>query len=147
MFYTQKQSDTEKFECDDKHAIGMMLKVIRKTHHLSQEELSKLIDVSAQQIHKYEAGKDNIGIDKLRKLSNAFNIDISLFFKLYVDNGTKRITASEKKVVYKGEKASNRNTKEAIELLRNFLLCNDADKLDVLSYVKKKIDAGLKKKK
>ena len=43
------------------------LKQIRKEHHLSQEELAELLDVSRQAVSKWEQGQGYPEVEKLLK--------------------------------------------------------------------------------
>ena len=52
------------------------LKQIRKEHHLSQEELAELLDVSRQAVSKWEQGQGYPEVEKLLLLSNKLNISL-----------------------------------------------------------------------
>lgn len=61
--------------------IGSNLKKYREKLNLSQTEIAKLLDVSYQQVQKYESGTNRISAVSLYILSEHYNIDIELFFK------------------------------------------------------------------
>ena len=52
------------------------LKQIRKEHHLSQEELAELLDVSRQAVSKWEQGQGYPEVEKLLLLSSKLNISL-----------------------------------------------------------------------
>lgn len=52
------------------------LKQIRKEHHLSQEELAELLDVSRQAVSKWEQGIGYPEVEKLLLLSRELNISL-----------------------------------------------------------------------
>lgn len=52
------------------------LKQIRKEHHLSQEELAELLDVSRQAVSKWEQGQGYPEVEKLLLLSSELNISL-----------------------------------------------------------------------
>lgn len=52
------------------------LKQIRKNHHLSQEELAELLDVSRQAVSKWEQGQGYPEVEKLLLLSSKLNISL-----------------------------------------------------------------------
>lgn len=52
------------------------LKQIRKEHHLSQEELAELLDVSRQAVSKWEQGQGYPEAEKLLLLSSKLNISL-----------------------------------------------------------------------
>ncbi len=56
------------------------LKRFRKSCGLSQKELAEKLDVSFQQVQKYENGINRISAGKLHELSNIFDLPISIFF-------------------------------------------------------------------
>jgi transcriptional regulator with XRE-family HTH domain len=60
--------------------IGHIIKEARKARGMTQMELSELIGVSYQQIQKYEKGSDNISVERLKQISKAVNVPVTLFF-------------------------------------------------------------------
>lgn len=52
------------------------LKQIRKEHHLSQEELAEMLDVSRQAVSKWEQGNGYPEVEKLLLLSSKLNISL-----------------------------------------------------------------------
>lgn len=52
------------------------LKQIRREHHLSQEELAELLDVSRQAVSKWEQGQGYPEVEKLLLLSSALHISL-----------------------------------------------------------------------
>ena len=52
------------------------LKQIRKEHHLSQEELAEILDVSRQAVSKWEQGSGYPEVEKLLMLSGKLNVSL-----------------------------------------------------------------------
>ena len=52
------------------------LKQVRKEHHLSQEELAELLDVSRQAVSKWEQGQGYPEVEKLLLLSSELNVSL-----------------------------------------------------------------------
>ena len=52
------------------------LKQIRKEHHLSQEDLAELLDVSRQAVSKWEQGQGYPEVEKLLLLSSKLNLSL-----------------------------------------------------------------------
>ena len=52
------------------------LKQIRQDHHLSQEELAELLDVSRQAVSKWEQGQGYPEVEKLLVLSSKLNVSL-----------------------------------------------------------------------
>ncbi len=61
--------------------IGQKIKEIRKSWGLSQSELAERIDISFQQIQKYEKGSTRISVVRLQQISEALGVNITLFFE------------------------------------------------------------------
>lgn len=63
-----------------KNVFGDKLKRLRKEKGLTQIDLAEKIDVSFQQIQKYEKGETNITITRLYALAEALEIPVLAFF-------------------------------------------------------------------
>lgn len=66
---------------DEAFEIGRNLREIRLWKGCSQLEIAKVLGVTAQQIHKYEAGENRLPIEKLFILRVFFDIPYDAFFK------------------------------------------------------------------
>lgn len=60
--------------------IGSLLRIRRITLGLTQENLANAVDVSIQQIQKYEKGTNRIAGSKLYKLAHFLKVPIKYFF-------------------------------------------------------------------
>ena len=49
---------------------------IREDNDLKQSDIAKILETTQQQIHKYETGKQMMGIDKYIKLARYYNISL-----------------------------------------------------------------------
>ena len=67
------------------------LKQIRREHHLSQEELAELLDVSRQAVSKWEQGQGYLEVEKLLLLSSKLNISLDALMSVETncDEGVK----------------------------------------------------------
>lgn len=63
--------------------IAFNLKVIRKIRGLTLANIAKYLNVSTQQVQKYEAGKSKIDIGTLLILSKYLNIPITFFLEKF----------------------------------------------------------------
>lgn len=61
------------------------LKQIRKEHHLSQEELAELLDVSRQAVSKWEQGQGYPEVETLLRLSGKLNLSLDALMSTGVD--------------------------------------------------------------
>lgn len=60
--------------------VGQRVKARRVGLRISQSEIGKALDVTFQQIQKYENGANRVGASNLHKLSKALDVDVSYFF-------------------------------------------------------------------
>jgi len=61
--------------------IGLKIKALRKLQGMSAEELAKQIDVSFQQVQKYEIGTNGISVSRLLVIAEFFDKDLNYFVK------------------------------------------------------------------
>ena len=61
--------------------IGLKIRELRKTYGLSQIQLAEKINLSFQQIQKYEKGITAISVFRLQQIADAFGIHASAFLE------------------------------------------------------------------
>ncbi len=61
-------------------AIGKRLMLIRLSANLSQGELGEKIDVSAQQVHKYETGENRLTAERIKDCTHIFGVPVNYFY-------------------------------------------------------------------
>ena len=64
----------------DNEFIGRRLRQLRERAGLSQNAVGDLLEVSYQQIQKYERGVNRISVEKLQRLAAALRVPIMTFF-------------------------------------------------------------------
>ena len=60
--------------------IGERVREFRKRRGLTQEQLAVMVDVTFQQIQKYENGNTRMNTDKLQAVAQALSVPVSAFF-------------------------------------------------------------------
>ena len=60
--------------------VGNRLRLGRKMHNVSQEKLDKNLEVSFQQIQKYENGSNRISASRLHQAARVLDVQVSFFF-------------------------------------------------------------------
>ena len=65
--------------------VGLQLKKIRLAKGLTQTKVSKKINVTFQQIQKYERGQNEMRLINIKKLAEVFNVEESYFYKPIID--------------------------------------------------------------
>lgn len=73
----------EKIELDD--TIGRNLRALRKIRGFKQSDIARVINVTFQQVQKYETGKNRITASKLKKISDFLEVEIDAFFADSID--------------------------------------------------------------
>ena len=80
---------------------GLQLRKIRLIKKLTQTKVAKALNVSFQQIQKYERGQNEISTIKIKKLCEIFNVDSDYFIRPLLNEDlnfkTKYITYEKKK--------------------------------------------------
>ncbi|KPQ12372.1 MAG: Cro/C1 type transcriptional regulator [Saliniramus fredricksonii] len=67
--------------------IGRRIKLRRNALGLNQQQLAREIDVSYQQVQKYENGTDRVGAARLFQISQALDVPIGFFYGSLIDGG------------------------------------------------------------
>lgn len=60
--------------------VGARVKARRQELRLSRQHLAAVLDVSARQIERYEAGAERIGSARLAKVAELFDVPVRSFF-------------------------------------------------------------------
>ncbi len=69
----------------DKH-IGKRLRALRQQRKMSLEQLAEILDVTQQQMSRYELGQHRLSAAQLYQLARAFDNNVSWFFQGYREN-------------------------------------------------------------
>ena len=64
----------------DKH-VGKNIREIRVTKGLSQEKVAEYLEITFQQVQKYERGSNRVSASRLLRLAQLFNVKIDAFYK------------------------------------------------------------------
>ena len=117
--------------------IGENLRSIRKAFQMTQTDVAKHLNVSPQQIYKYEEGKNNITSQNLAKLSQLFGCDME-FFLLH---GTKKDEQKNNEILMISEKKKTLSIKkkrkhsEIIDMLKSYMTLDDEEKQQVKNLI------------
>jgi len=69
----------------EKH-IGKQMKMLRMANKLSQKQLAEKMDVTYQQIQKYENGLNRTSVSRLWQICNIFSISPNFLFENILDD-------------------------------------------------------------
>lgn len=99
----------------DKH-VGERIRLRRTELGLTQEQLAEALDVSYQQIQKYETGANRISAGRILEIARKLGVDIGFFFEDLPDDG------QPGQVLEHGGRQ-----RSAIELVRKFAQIKDPE--------------------
>lgn len=101
--------------------VSRKLKMRRMMLGLSQEEVGQAVDVSIQQIQKYEKARNRIASGKLFTLAKFLKVPINYFFENSNDNlQTISNVFAEESEEYNTNEESSVSEKELIQLIKSF---------------------------
>ena len=80
--------------------IGERMRELRKRRGLTQEQLAEIVDVTFQQIQKYENGSNRLNADKLQTIAQALSVPVSAFFD--DDKGDERLLSEQERKLVDG---------------------------------------------
>lgn len=60
---------------------GAVLKLLRTEHGLSQVALGQKMNISFQQVQKYETGRNRLAASRIYEISKIFNVSPMIFFE------------------------------------------------------------------
>jgi transcriptional regulator with XRE-family HTH domain len=69
--------------------IGKRVRALRLHRGLSQTELGNELEITFQQVQKYEKGTNRISAGRLQKIGEVLNVPITFFFKGDEEEGSK----------------------------------------------------------
>lgn len=120
--------------------VGQRLKARRVGLRISQTEIGKALDVTFQQIQKYENGANRIGASNLYKLAQALDTDVSYFFEdLSKSKGVKSLS-DQPSTPFEHDPMTQ---SESIKLVHNYFRIASADvRARVFQLVKSIADSG-----
>jgi len=121
--------------------VGQRLKARRVGLRISQSEIGKALEVTFQQIQKYENGANRIGASNLYKLAQALNVDVSYFFE-DMPSSTKMKSLSDQPAA--NFEHDPMTQPESIKLVHNyFRIASAGVRGRVFQLVKSIADAGI----
>lgn len=65
--------------------VGTQLKMLRMSRKISQKELARRMDITYQQVQKYEAGLNRISVSRIWQICKIFDITPNFLFENVLD--------------------------------------------------------------
>lgn len=60
--------------------VGVQLRTLRQSRDITQQQLAKHLDISFQQVQKYEKGQNRIAVATLIEICTFFKVPVTFFF-------------------------------------------------------------------
>jgi transcriptional regulator with XRE-family HTH domain len=92
---------------------------------MSQDDLASQVDVTYQQVQKYENGMNRIGASRLYEISRVLKVNVGYFFEGLGANGKKQGFAESGQTSFEAENQDILNRKETYELIRSYYQIKD----------------------
>jgi transcriptional regulator with XRE-family HTH domain len=108
--------------------VGARIRGRRMGLRISQTKLGQAIDVTFQQIQKYESGANRVGASNLFKIAKALKVDVSFFFEgmLEESGSTEGVMAMGLADAPAASFENNpMNSRESFELMHNYFRIPD----------------------
>jgi len=121
--------------------IGKKIKVKRLQFGMSQKRLSDLLQITFQQLQKYENGTNRTPLSRLYELSKVFNIPINYFFEGLEEflNENNKLFSEELPFKQK-DKSHKKLETEVLKLNRYFVQIKDDDTRKLLIKIMQKFE-------
>lgn len=97
--------------------VGSRVRLRRTLLGISQEKLGEQLDITFQQVQKYERGANRISASKLWRLSEILDVPVGFFFD--------DMESSDMPVRQASELEEALSKRETLEMLREYLRLND----------------------
>ncbi len=120
--------------------IGEKIRFLRKESKLSQGEVAQRLNVSFQQLQKYEKGVNRIPISRLFEIALIFNKDISYFFNIDGEVSYVNVPATSFVSMAESSKKDSKIDKETLEIFTIIDEMEEKDKGILLNFFKSFID-------
>ncbi len=98
--------------------IGERIKKRRRELGMTQEKLSEMLDVTYQQIQRYENGTNQLNTEKLQIVASALGVSVSYFFEnekeKVAEQSSQYISAEEERLLKYFRKVSKSEYKKCL---------------------------------
>lgn len=103
--------------------VGRRIRAQRRLLGMSQSALAEKLDLTFQQVQKYEKGTNRVGASRLQRVADCLAVPISHFF----DNATVgNHAADDEAITIKNDLVNFLSSEEGVELNRAFAKIKDA---------------------
>jgi transcriptional regulator with XRE-family HTH domain len=102
--------------------IGAAIRKRRRELALSQEQLAAMLNVTNQQVQRYESGKDRVSVERLQAVAFVLSVPIIYFFNQDGDEEFMQMTECERNLLSSYRKIQKQGSRELVaELLHKII--------------------------
>ena len=98
--------------------IGGRIKKRRMELKISQEELAEVLNITYQQVQRYENGTSKLNVEKIQVISEALSVPMSYFFESYkpavTENTVPYMTSDENRLLRYFRKIRDNTSKTTV---------------------------------
>ncbi len=108
--------------------VGEKIRARRAIMGLSQQDLGRALDLTYQQIQKYESGMNRVVSSRLYEMARVLRVSIPFFFEgldSYVKAAAAAGMSDKEQAVFSGPQEDVMSKKETIDLLRAYYSIED----------------------
>ena len=118
--------------------VGTLIRTRRKELSWTQKDLARKLDVTPQQIQKYEAGINSVGIDKLMKLSQLLRLPLDQLLSSCPSET--RASLKEPDAQFIGSQTQQPSLKEIGEIFQRFLALKSTSQRYIINMINEAFD-------
>ncbi len=123
--------------------VGQRLRVRRSLQGMSQEKLASMVNITFQQIQKYERGTNRISASRLYQFSKALDVPISYFYDQFGTMAGNAVGATGFSDTEQEEFSPEdvMRSKETLALVKSYYAIKDPDKRkSIVRFIKSMAD-------
>lgn len=98
--------------------IGSRLRAMRLRAGFTQERLAEALNITSQQIQKYECGSNKLNTDRLQQLAEVFNTSVQSFFE--TSDEALPLVVAEKQLLDSYRAIGNKDIQESLLKLASY---------------------------
>lgn len=104
--------------------VGGRIRQRRTLLGMSQEKLAEALDITFQQVQKYENGSNRVSASRLWHIAQTLGVEPAIFFSGFVAAG-KALGVAEEQTALAGKPDDLLNRRETLELVRAYYAIDD----------------------
>jgi transcriptional regulator with XRE-family HTH domain len=104
----------------DKH-VGSRVRMRRMMLGWSQEKLGDALDLTFQQVQKYEKGTNRIGASRLQQIAGLLQVPVSFFFEGAPGDATNAVPGTDAEITSPSTVSDFLATRDGLNLVKSFM--------------------------